>query len=330
MKFRTFRAKVRDSARLRQELTDDNATPSGEVELVVAVFGVPDTNVAVGNTRRQIIDKGAFRSWLADQDFENDPPLGFIDHGGAVETGSHSARLMIGYASSGEETDEGLVLRTHYNLDKTVAREAYSDLLHNPAGVQFSFGWDPDKEKTEVRGGEEHVTQLWLTEWSQVAFGAQRSAHLVSARAKASALGGESLEQLPNQVRHAWWDQLETLARALEGFAWVEEVFASDAKRTEGFVVAMIEGGRFAQIPWAILNDGDIAFDTSRAQELEQEWVATGKALTGDEAERMAALGSRSPKTLEDASAQARAVVELAESDPVAEFYKTRLDIIGR
>lgn len=325
----TFRAKVKDAPKLRQELAD--GTASGEVELVVAAFGIEDTNVAVGNTRKQVIDQGAFRSWLDQLDFEKDPPLGFVDHGGAVETGSHSARLLIGYASEAREIDEGLWLKTHYNLDKTVAREAYSDLLHNPAGVQFSFAWDPSKEKTEVRDGVEHVTQLYLTEWSQVAFGAQRAAHLVSARAKAkSEFGGSSLDALPRQIRSAWYDDLESIVRKVGRYAWVEEVFATKDDGSEGYVVATFEDGRGAKVDWAALRDGGYAFDVDSAEEIEQKWVETGKALTGDDAQRSAAaVISASPKALEELAGRARETSEEFGMQPVTELYKEMLEAAG-
>jgi hypothetical protein len=50
-----FRGRV-----LRSQETAD----LGEADVLVAVFGVPDTNVAVGNKERQVIDQGAFRSWI--------------------------------------------------------------------------------------------------------------------------------------------------------------------------------------------------------------------------------------------------------------------------
>jgi hypothetical protein len=59
----TFRAKVPDAPKLRAELTAGTAT--GDVDIVVAVFGVADSAVAVGNTQRQVIDEGAFRGSAA-------------------------------------------------------------------------------------------------------------------------------------------------------------------------------------------------------------------------------------------------------------------------
>lgn len=326
----TFKVRAKgDLEKMRQELRDGTAT--GEVEIIVAVFGIQDTNVAFGNTRKQTIDKGAFRTWIDDLNFEEDPPLGFIDHGDATITGQHSARLMIGYASEGKELDEGLWLRTHYNLEKTVAREAYSDLLHNPAGVQFSFGWDPSLEKTEVRDGVEHVTQLFLTEWSQVAFGAQRKAGAVAMRAKAkSDFGGESLDSLPRQIRSAWYDDIESIMRKLGRYAWVEEVFATNNDGSEGYVVAAFDDGRGAKIDWAALREGGFAFEIDDAEEIQQEWVATGKSLTGTDAERAAALAIMAgASALADASKQARTVASEFANDPMIEFYRTMNKTFG-
>lgn len=315
---RSFRAKVRDAEQLRQTGLED---ATGDVELVVAIFDIPDTHPAQGNTRPQVIDRGAFDDWLSGHDFDNDPPLGFVDHGGAIETGGYSTGKLIGFASAAKATDEGLLLRCHYNLDKQVAREAFSDLLHNPKGVQFSFAWSDDT--TELRDGVEHVTKIDLLEWSQVAIAAQRQAHLVDARAKASQLGGTSLEELPNEVRGSWWEQRESIFHALEGWAYVAEVFATNDDRSEGFVVVAFDDGRFGKVPWMRMEDDTIGFDTSKSEELEQEWVTTGKGLTGDEDSRAAALATRSDEALREAGAEATtARSENSDRDLLKDFYR--------
>lgn len=156
----------------------------GEADIVVAVFDVPDTDIAVGNTARQVIDRGAFRAWMASTNLSETPAPMFVDHGEAPIFGAHLVQLKVGKVTSAEENDEGLQVRASYNLEKQVGRDAFSDLQHDPAGAQFSFAWHIDKERlADGEDGMQHAVELWPYEFSQVAFGAQRLAHLVAARA---------------------------------------------------------------------------------------------------------------------------------------------------
>jgi hypothetical protein len=164
-------------SKLRQALEDQ--APKGEAEILVSVFDIPDTHVAMGNIERQIIDRGAFRSYLASSPF---PVPYFLDHGGYI--GPHRAELRIGKVTDGRETGEGLVIAAAYNLAKQVAREAFSELEFSPEVVGFSFSSDPQREKIESREGErlEHITEMWPVEFAHVGFGAQEGARLLNAR----------------------------------------------------------------------------------------------------------------------------------------------------
>lgn len=177
-----FRARVlTDLPVLRQQI--DQQEPVGEAEILVAVFGIPDTHVAVGNTKRQIIDRGSFAPWIASSPF---PSKFYRDHGGAIPTGIYKSAEMIGSVRSAGEMDEGLVIRSAYNLRKQVGRDMFSDLLHEPDLVDFSFASDPMREKVVERDdGFEHVVEIWPTEFSQVGEAAQELARLITARSPA-------------------------------------------------------------------------------------------------------------------------------------------------
>src|ERR687896_161011 len=164
-----------DPSALRQAL--DKQEPQGEAEILVAVFDVPDTAIAWGNRSRQIIERGAFRSWERSNPF---PMRFFLDHGDALKYGAYSSRLLAGKVVAGGEAAQGLVIRTIYNLDKQIAREAFLDLLNLPEVVSFSFGTDLDKEIVEVRDQQEHVMEMWPYEFGQVGEGAQDAVRLLS------------------------------------------------------------------------------------------------------------------------------------------------------
>jgi hypothetical protein len=133
---------------------------------------------------------------------------------------------------------------------------------------------------------------------------------------------------LPRSIRGAWYDELDANVAKLGRYAWVEEVFAMNDDGSEGYVVIQFEDQRGAKVDYAALDDGGYAFDLDSAEEIEQEWVKTGKALTGNAAQRMAALATHDPARLEEALTQSRAAKEAADEDPVADFYKMLLDEI--
>lgn len=309
----TFRSKVLNPKKLRAEL--DEGQVAGEAEIMIAVFDVPDTHVAFGNSRKQVIEKGAFRSWIDGTDLEADPLPGFVDHGDATIFGQHLARLKIGKATGAEETTDGLVVSTQYNLQKTVGREAFSDLAFDPTGVQFSFGWDtsPEKERIEVKDKVEHVVELWPTEWSQVAFGAQRLAHLVEARAAAGSMRAKSLEALPRSIRNAWYAQMPDIRQAFGEWAYVEDIFGESSTDDKGTLIAGLDNGRFKRVTWEVLEDNDFRFGLDDAEDVEVSWVSSGNGRTrGDKDAMREAI----------AETKAACVVEDGNSE-VAAFYRS-------
>jgi len=179
-----FRAEVAsDLDRMRSAF--DEQAPTGDVDILVATFDEPDRSVPVGLNERQVIDRGAFRTWIEGTDFNRNTVPIFADHGEAYRDGVARATLKIGKAFSFAESSDGLVVRGSYNLSKAIGRDMYSDLIHDPTGVEFSFRWPPTEKVFRGEDGYEHVTEFErVDEVSQVGKGAGRTA-LLGARARA-------------------------------------------------------------------------------------------------------------------------------------------------
>lgn len=181
MRFRTFRAQAGRA--------DER---EGLAEILVAVFDVVDTTAAVGNTERQVIDRGAFSAWIAARE-RSSYPL-FLDHGRAPITGYYEDALRIGKVGGAREASDGLLISAAYNLGTMAGQEAFERLTFDPEGAEFSFAWDPARERVEVRDGVQHAVELFPTEFSQVGMGAQALARLVAARS--AGVATRELEEL--------------------------------------------------------------------------------------------------------------------------------------
>jgi hypothetical protein len=155
----------------------------GEADILLAVFDVPDTEVAVGNEAVQVIDPGAFRT-IIESGKLGSRPFG-LDHFDAHIYGYSDSRKTIGKLENWEEVEEfrvegrdeslsGLQVTAHYNLRTDVGRFAWEVLNFMPELVQYSFRWPADEKIEEGEDGMEHVTEFSdVIEGSQVVFGAQ-------------------------------------------------------------------------------------------------------------------------------------------------------------
>jgi hypothetical protein len=242
-------------SKLRQALEEQAS--KGEAEILVSVFDVPDTHVAMGNLARQIIDRGAFRSYLGSSPF---PAPYFLDHGG-FGIGPHRAELRIGKVTAGREDAEGLVITAAYNLAKQTAREAFSELEFSPEVVGFSFASDPDRERTQERDGDqyEHITEMWPVEFSHVGFGAQERARLLIARTAIASHSTDTSDAPWSGPRNeaAYPAEAAALRKA---HAWKDPEGDPDAKATYKFNHHFAAGGaastRACSAGIAILNGG--------------------------------------------------------------------------
>lgn len=154
----------------------DEGAKVGESDVQLAAFSIPDTYPAMGNTKRQVIDHGAFSDMIQTRDMSTDPIPMFLDHGAYMVLGYTDSLLKIGRTADYREEKTALVMRGFWNLEKQVAREAYSDLLFDPYGTQFSFrNYIADEELTDGDDGFEHVTAIRnIVEATQCPFGAQK------------------------------------------------------------------------------------------------------------------------------------------------------------
>jgi phage head maturation protease len=276
-RIRHFRGRiVTPVERLRAALDDTNATVA-EAEAVVAVFDVPDTYVAVGNSARQVIDKGAFRSWIRARDFGANPVPFFVDHGedGPV-LGLTSDRLRIGKCTGFTEEDDGVHVQLQWNLRTMEGREAAERMAFDPSNAQFSFSNAPNEKIYRGKDGYEHIEEFpdGMDEVSQVAFGAQKDTHLASAvtmRGRGGIARAISLDEQPNDIRDAWYR-----LNANDWNTYVADVYADDDQREAGFIVAW-QDSSYWQVPWTQDAKGAITFDVEARSEVEQTWVKVGK-----------------------------------------------------
>lgn len=214
--WRRFPSKVLRTARSSSDAA------KGEVEIMFAMYGVPDTEIAIGNTTKETIETGAFAAVIARNDYSKKALPIFADHGEATGlcSGGHKATLKIGKGFELREIEEGAIVEGAYNLQKEISRDLFSDLQFDPEGAQFSFAVPQEGTvKREDEDGSVHVLQFGdLYEVSQVGFGAQESAHLVSARSdeEIDAMVKEALED-PDYLLKALGTQgfKESLAIAL-------------------------------------------------------------------------------------------------------------------
>lgn len=221
----------------------------GEAKIRFARFGIPDTFPAVGNQRRQVIDAGAFRHFIETRDFVHDPLPFYLDHGDP-ERGFIDSRLKIGRAIEVTEDEQGPVAHASYNLQKQVAREAFSDLIHDPFGTQFSFrNMQADEVMREGDDGFDHIVEFRnVVEFSQTAFAAQREAGvLVDTIAARSAIPSHSTETYDSewdasaQVGKIGGDAGATQLRKMH--AWVNPDGDATAKSSYKFPHHTVEGG---------------------------------------------------------------------------------------
>lgn len=152
--FPEFHGRIADPKAALDQL--DNGATVGEVEVIVAAFGILDTNKPHGVHARQVIDKGAFRSFLEKRNTELYPVPYFVDHGHAMTTGFFDSRLKIGKSDQYREEESALRFRGLINLRTELARDTFSMMLFDPQNTPHSFSWG---QEHSYRGedGFDHV-----------------------------------------------------------------------------------------------------------------------------------------------------------------------------
>lgn len=329
----------------------------GEATISAALFGVQDTGKPVGVDEKQVIDHGAFRSFIDGRDFNEFPVPYFLDHGHAHARGFTDRRLKIGKADTFREEPEELLFRGLYNLDKQVAREEFSDILFDPANSPHSFRWNEDKHY-RAEDGLQHVTWIDdLGEVSSVGRGAQmgtgvrggvmarsmddlkkwidedpefakQAAELIRTSASYVADGTEpspklratSLSSLQSQVRQAWYAS-DAGASAMGPGCGVEDVLVDAGSLTSGQIVCATGDGRYIQYGWTKAADGTISFADSE-QTVEPAWATVRSELL----EALRVRPEELAVFLRDEKMRAAVdavMAQVPEKDPVIAWYET-------
>jgi HK97 family phage prohead protease len=158
-------------AAFQVEVAED--APDGEFTAVVAVFGNVDS-------QGDVVDKGAFADSLAAWAAKGDPIPVIFNHDWANPF-AHIGSLL---AENAEETDRGLEIRAHIDMDEPYAAKVYK-LMKQRRLTQFSFtaraaegGWS--LESLDDGTVVSHLKKLDLIEVGPTLVGANSLTELVS------------------------------------------------------------------------------------------------------------------------------------------------------
>lgn len=132
----------------------DDAT--GEATFLASVFGNVDHS-------KDRVFKGAFSKSIESRVASGRMPAFIADH-------DWSVAKRLGRVVNIRETDEGLEVQVKFNLDKQVARDAYSDFKFAPFDQEFSFGYSVKSFKPNEFGGRD-LMEMELFEVSHVLIG---------------------------------------------------------------------------------------------------------------------------------------------------------------
>jgi len=203
--------------------TIDKGANDAVARLRVAAFDIPDTGVAFGRMKPQVIDQGSFANWADELNARNGRVPFFVDHGDAhIFFGVPTVTKKIGYGDHFTEVRGGLEVDAHYNLRHSAGKDALENLLHDQEGTKFSFRWNADELVYDGGDGYEHVREYptGVTEFSQVAIPAQADTGLVE-------LVGMRAQEMPEQER-------ERFIVALRQVPWLTTALREDAGDSGG------------------------------------------------------------------------------------------------
>jgi hypothetical protein len=198
--------------------TIDKGANDAVARLRVAAFDIPDTGIAFGRMKPQVIDQGSFANWAEELNTRNGRVPFFVDHGDAhIFFGVPTVTKKIGYGDHFTEVRGGLEVDAHYNLRHSAGKDALENLLHDQEGTKFSFRWNADELVYDGGDGYEHVREYptGVTEFSQVAIPAQADTGLVE-------LVGMRAQEMPENER-------ERFIVALRKVPWLTTALREDA-----------------------------------------------------------------------------------------------------
>jgi hypothetical protein len=343
-----FQGRMLDATKAREQL--EGGAKVGEADFELALFDVPDTGKPVGVSSRQVIDRGAFRGLIEERDFSSKPVPYYLDHGHAPVFGFVDQRLKLGKTDSYREEDTALVMRGLFNLEKQIAREAFSDVVFDPGNTPHSYRWTLDDT---YRGGDgfDHVRTVQdIVESSLCGRGAQMgtgvrpdtitmrseaelkawvSEHPETARtvlefltasveytpdgtAASATMRMTSLDSLASAVRSAWY-------AAKDYGSMIEDVLVNDASMNSGTIVCREDAGKYVQYTWTKGTDG---YEFSEeGSEVESAWVSARAELV-----RMMLMDKANIADVLRTDEKVRTVMEAAMAeanapDPTTEWY---------
>lgn len=182
----------------------------GIAEVVVSAYGNVDHD-------KDIVVKGSVAKQIAGEYGPN--PKGLLDH-------DWSMRSAVAKTLRMWEEDDGTHIEAQYNLEKAIAREAFSDLSFYGDDMEFSVGYEvkssrrPD-DGEKAQGAKQVITEWQINEWSHVMLGANSQTGLIAAKARTNTDGGAKAVEAKALVgSHEY--HTERLTEALS------EVFPSD------------------------------------------------------------------------------------------------------
>lgn len=88
----------------------------------------------------------------------------------------------LGKVLGATETNEGLLVEVKFNLAKQIARDVFSDLMFDPEGAEFSFGYNIPQDGAFYKDGVRYLKEVDLFEVSPVLIGANGQTRLVGVK----------------------------------------------------------------------------------------------------------------------------------------------------
>jgi len=284
-----FTGQVLDPVRAQEQA--EGAT-MGEADVLISVYGIPDTGRPHGVKRKQVIDPGAFDDFMRTRDFEKNTVPFYLDHGWAHVTGHADSQLKLGFVPGFRSGDEGLVGAMRWNLGTQVGREAFSNAMFDPLGTKFSFRWTED-ETYRASDGQEHVRRIPdIVEVSQLGIdGAQQGTYVYS-----------------DSIRMRTAQRVKELIEEDPEFSYLRELFEK---------MRQVE---VAEPPAEVAEPPDESEEPP--PEPPEEPAAESETLAAILTARVAELPAVLRSDVELRDAIRRAIEESERPDPVTEWYR--------
>lgn len=160
-KVRGIIGRLLDPLRAQEQIAEGASV--GEADVLVARYGVPDTNVPHGLDATRVTDRTAFDGIISEYTARSEQgktiPF-FLDHGYAhLHPPFAESNMKIGKTRTLRSEQDGLVGGMEWNLAKESARDAFADAVFDPYGTRFSYRWNDD-ETYRGADGLDHESRI--------------------------------------------------------------------------------------------------------------------------------------------------------------------------